>query len=146
MEIHPSALVSPHAELASEVKIGPYSIIGDHVTIGRNTVIDSHVVIEGPTQIGEGNRIYPFVSIGSPPQDVGYKGEETRIVIGDDNIIREYVTINRATTKQEWVTGVGNRNYIMTYAHIAHDCKLGNEIIMSNVATLAGHTIIGDNA
>ena len=146
MEIHPSALVSPHAELAPEVKIGPYSIIGDHVTIGRNTVIDSHVVIEGPTQIGERNRIYPFVSIGSPPQDVGYKGEETRIVIGDANIIREYVTINRATTKQEWVTVVGNRNYIMTYAHIAHDCKLGNEIVMSNVATLAGHTIIGDNA
>lgn len=146
MEIHPSALVSPHAELASEVKIGPYSIIGDHVTIGRNTVIGSHVVIEGPTQIGEGNRIYPFVSIGSPPQDVEYRGEETRIVIGDDNIIREYVSINRATIKQEWVTVVGNRNYIMTYAHIAHDCKLGNEIVMSNVATLAGHTIIGDNA
>jgi len=146
MEIHPSALVSPHAELASDVKIGPYSIIGDRVTIGQNTVIDSHVVIEGPTQIGERNRIYPFVSIGSPPQDVEYKGEETRIVIGDDNIIREYVTINRATTKQEWVTVVGHRNYIMTYAHIAHDCKLGNEIVMSNVATLAGHTVIGDNA
>ena len=146
MEIHPSALVSPHAELASDVKIGPYSIIGDHVTIGRNTVIDSHVVIEGPTQIGERNRIYPFVSIGSPPQDVGYKGEETRIVIGNDNIIREYVTINRATTKQDWVTVVGDKNYLMTYAHIAHDCKLGNEIVMSNVATLAGHTVIGDNA
>jgi len=146
MEIHPSAIISPDAELAPDVKIGPYSIVGDHVTIGRNTVIGSHVVIEGPTQIGEGNRIYPFVSIGSPPQDVGYGGEETRIVIGDDNIIREYVTINRATTKQEWVTVVGHRNYIMAYAHIAHDCNLGDEIVMSNVATLAGHTTIGDNA
>ena len=146
MEIHPSAIISPRAELASEVKVGPYSIIGDQVILGQHTVIDSHVVIEGPTQIGEGNRIYPFVSIGLPPQDVGYKGEETRIIIGDDNIIREYATIHRATTKQEWVTVLGNRNYIMAYAHIAHDCILGNEIVMSNVATLAGHTTIGDNA
>ena len=145
MEIHPSALISPYAELAPEVKIGPYCIIGDHVTIGQKTIIDSHVVIEGPTQIGERNRIYPFVSIGSPPQDVGYKGEATRIIIGNDNIFREYVTINRATTKQEWVTVVGNRNYLMAYAHIAHDCNLGDEIIMSNVATLAGHSNVGDH-
>ncbi|MBN2122791.1 MAG: acyl-ACP--UDP-N-acetylglucosamine O-acyltransferase [Deltaproteobacteria bacterium] len=146
MEIHPSAVVSPHAELAEGVQIGPYSHIGDHVTIGRNTVIKAHVVIEGHTQIGDGNRIYPFVSIGSPPQDVGYRGEDTRILIGDDNVIREYTTVNRATTKENWETVIGNRNYIMAYAHIAHDCHLGDQVIMSNVATLGGHISVGDHA
>lgn len=146
MEIHPSAVVSSHAELASGVRIGPYSIIGDHVTIGKDTVIGSHVVIDGHTQLGERNRIYPFVSIGSPPQDIGYRGEDTHLFIGDDNIIREYATINRATTKEEWKTVVGNENYIMAYAHIAHDCILGNKVIMSNVATLGGHIAVGDHA
>ncbi|MFC1533050.1 acyl-ACP--UDP-N-acetylglucosamine O-acyltransferase [Thermodesulfobacteriota bacterium] len=145
MEIHSSALVSPHAELAPGVKIGPYSKIGDHVSIGRDTVIDSHVVIEGSTKIGERNNIYPFVLIGSPPQDVGYNGEDTRVVIGNDNIIREYATINRATTKQDWVTIMGNDNFLMAYTHIAHDCVLGNKIIMSNAATLGGHTVVGDH-
>jgi UDP-N-acetylglucosamine acyltransferase len=116
------------------------------VTIGRDTVIGSHVVIEGHTRIGERNRISPYVSIGSPPQDIGYRGEDTRLTIGDDNIIREYATINRATTKQDWETVMGNENYIMAYAHIAHDCYLGNKIIMSNVATLGGHITIGDHA
>ncbi len=146
MEIHPSAVVSPRAELASGVRIGPYSVIGDHVTIGKDTVIGSHVALEGHTQIGERNRIYPFVSIGFPPQDIGYRGEDTRLLIGNDNIIREYATINRATTKEEWETIVGNENYIMSYAHIAHDCILGNKIIMSNVATLGGHIAVGDHA
>ncbi len=146
MEIHPSAVVSPLAELASGVRIGPYSVIGDHVTIGKDTVIESHVALEGHTQIGERNRIYPFVSIGFPPQDIGYRGEDTRLLIGNDNIIREYATINRATTKEEWETIVGNENYIMSYAHIAHDCILGNKIIMSNVATLGGHIAVGDHA
>lgn len=146
MNIHPSAVVSPHAELASGVQIGPYSVIGDHVTIGKDTVIESHVVIDGHTQLGERNRIYPFVSIGSPPQDIGYRGEDTRLFMGDDNIIREYATINRATTKEEWKTVVGNENYVMAYAHIAHDCVLGNNVIMSNVATLGGHISVGDHA
>ena len=146
MEIHPSAVVSPHAELAQGVKVGPYSTIGDHVTVGRDTIIWPHVVIEGHTRIGERNKIYPFVSIGSPPQDVGYKGEDTRLMIGDDNTVREYVTINRATTKEEWETVIGNQNYIMAYAHIAHDCRLGDRIIMSNVATLGGHITVGDHA
>ena len=146
MEIHPSAVVSPHAELASGVQIGPYSVIGDHVTIGKDTVIGSHVVIDGHTHLGERNRIYPFVSIGSPPQDIGYRGKDTRLFLGDDNIIREYATINRATTKEEWKTVVGNENYIMAYAHIAHDCILGNKVIMSNVATLGGHIAVGDHA
>ena len=146
MEIHPSAVVSPHAELASGVQIGPYSVIGDHVTIGKDTVLESHVVIDGHTELGERNHIYPFVSIGSPPQDVGYRGEDTRVFIGDDNLIREYATINRATTKEEWKTVIGNENYIMAYAHVAHDCILGNKIIMSNVATLGGHISVGDHA
>ena len=146
MDIHPSAVVSPHAELASGVQIGPYSVIGDHVTIGKDTVIGPHVAVEGHTKIGERNRIYPFVSIGSPPQDIGYRGEDTRLSIGNDNIIREYATINRATTKEAWETVVGNENYIMAYAHIAHDCILGNKIIMSNVATLGGHISVGDHA
>lgn len=146
MEIHPSAVVSPKAELAPGVKIGPYSMVGDHVTIGRDTVIGPHVIIEGHTKIGEQNRVYPFVSIGSPPQDIGYKDEDTRLIIGDNNTIREYTTINRATTKQEWETVIGNRNYFMAYAHIAHDCYLGDKIIISNMATLGGHITIGDYA
>jgi UDP-N-acetylglucosamine acyltransferase len=104
------------------------------------------VVLDGHTQLGERNRIYPFVSIGSPPQDIGYRGEDTRVFIGDDNMIREYATINRATTKEEWKTVVGNENYIMAYAHIAHDCILGNKVIMANVATLGGHIAVGDHA
>lgn len=146
MDIHPSAVVSPHAELESGVKVGPYCVVGDHVRIGRDTILESHVVIEGNTRIGERNRISPFASIGSPPQDVGYQGEDTRVNIGDDNIIREYTTINRATTKQEWTTVIGNHNYLMAYAHIAHDCVLGNEIIVSNVATLGGHITVNDHA
>ena len=146
MDIHPSAVVNPNAELAAGVKIGPYSIIGDSVTIGRDTVIGPHVVIERNTCIGEHNTIFQFVSIGTPPQDIGYRGEDTRVAIGDDNIIREYTTINRASTKEEWVTMVGNKNFFMAYAHVAHDCNLGNEIIMANAAMLAGHTRIGDHA
>jgi len=146
MEIHPSAVVSPSAELAPGVKVGPYCTIGDHVTIDRDTVLISHVTIEGHTKIGARNRLYPFTSIGFPPQDIGYKGEDTRLIIGDDNIIREYATIHRATTKENWETVVGHENYIMAYAHIAHDCYLGNKIIMSNVATLGGHISVGDHA
>ncbi|MFH0845645.1 MAG: acyl-ACP--UDP-N-acetylglucosamine O-acyltransferase [Pseudomonadota bacterium] len=146
MDIHPSAVVSPRAQLDEGVKIGPYSIIGDHVIIGEDTIIGSHVVIDGHTQIGQRNRIYPFVSIGLPPQDIAYRGEDTRVIMGDDNILREYATINRATTKEEWKTIMGNQNYIMAYAHIAHDCVLGNNIIMSNVATLGGHIAVGDHA
>ena len=146
MGIHKSAVVSSKAEIGPGVEIGPYSIIGDNVTIGGDTVIGAHVVIEGYTKIGERNKISPFASIGGPPQDIGYRGENTRVIIGDDNVIREYVTINRATTKQDRKTIIGDHNYIMAYAHIAHDCILGNRIIMSNVATLGGHITIGDHA
>jgi UDP-N-acetylglucosamine acyltransferase len=146
MEIHPTAVVSPGSELAAGVRVGPYACIGENVKIGKNTVIGSHVSIEGHTEIGEGNRISPFASIGSPPQDVGYRGEDTRVVIGNNNVIREYATVNRATTKQDWLTEIGNENYIMAYAHVAHDCRLGDRVIMSNVATLGGHIEVGDHA
>jgi UDP-N-acetylglucosamine acyltransferase len=146
IDIHASAVVSPKAKIADGVTVGPFSIIGGQVEVGRETVIGSHVVIDGNTTIGEKNRIYPFVSVGLPPQDIGYQGEDTRVIIGDENIIREFVTINRATTKQDRVTKIGNNNYLMAYAHIAHDCTLGNSIIMSNAATLGGHIEIGDHA
>jgi len=110
MGIHKSAVVSSKAEIGSGIEIGPYSIIGDHVTIGDNTVIGAHVVVDGNTQIGERNKISPFASIGGPPQDIGYQGEDTRVIIGNDNVIREYVTINRATTKQERKTIIGDFN------------------------------------
>jgi UDP-N-acetylglucosamine acyltransferase len=146
MDIHPSAVVSPRAELSSGVKIGPYSIIGDYVQIGKDTDIASHVVIEGRTVIGERNNIYPFVSIGSPPQDIGYRGEDTKVVIGNDNIVREYCTINRATTKQDWVTVVGDHNYFMISSHIGHDCVVGSHVILANSVALGGHTVVGDYA
>ena len=145
-DIHSTAIVSPKAKIAEGVRIGPYSTIGEKVTIGRDTIIGSHVVIDGKTTIGKKNKIYPFVSLGLPPQDISYQDEETRVIIGDENIMREFVTINRATTKQDKVTRIGNKNYLMAYAHIAHDCTLGNSIIMSNAATLGGHIEIGDHA
>jgi UDP-N-acetylglucosamine acyltransferase len=146
IDIHPSAIVSPKAKIADGVHIGPFSIIGERVEIGRDTFIDSHVVIDGNTLIGERNRVYPYVSLGLPPQDIGYKGEDTGLIIGHDNVIREFVTVNRATTKQDRVTRIGNSNYLMAYAHVAHDCTLGDSIIMSNAATLGGHIEIGNKA
>jgi len=145
-DIHPSAVISPKARLSDGVKIGPYSIIGDMVSIGRNSVIDAHVVIEGHTEIGERNTIYPFAVIGTPPQDITYRGEKTRVVIGNDNVIREYATIHRASTKEGWKTVIGNNNYLMAYTHIAHDCIIGNHVVMSNLASLSGHVLVGDHA
>ena len=145
-DIHPTAVVSSKAKISDGVTVGPFSSIGDNVTIGKDTLIGSHVIIDGHTTIGEGNKIYPFVSLGLPPQDIGYKDEDTGLVVGNENIIREFVTVNRATTKQDRVTKIGSGNYIMAYSHIAHDCVLGNSIIMSNAATLGGHIEIGDHA
>ncbi len=146
MKIDPKAIVSRKARIELGVEIGPYSIIGDDVYIGKDTIIGPHVVIEGPAKIGERNRIYQFASIGTPPQDISYKGEKTDLIIGNENVIREFVTINRATTKEEGKTIIGDRNYFMAYAHIAHDCRLGNDIIMGNIATLGGHVRVGDHA
>lgn len=146
MKIHPTAIIDPGAEISDDVEIGPYVIIGEHVRIGRNTKIASHTVIEGNTTIGEGNDISQFVTIGTPPQDTGYQGEDTRVLIGNNNTIREYTTVHRATAKQGRITIIGNNNYLMAYVHIAHDCVLGNNIIMVNAATLGGHTTVGDYA
>ncbi len=144
--IHPTAIVAPEAEIDGSATIGPYSIIGARVCIGRGTVVGPHVVIKGPTTIGEGNRILQFASIGEDPQDKKYAGEETRLEIGNRNLIREYCTINRGTAQDAAVTRVGDDNWLMSYTHIAHDCQIGNNVIMSNNATLAGHVHVEDHA
>jgi UDP-N-acetylglucosamine acyltransferase len=146
MKIHPTAIISPDAQLDKGVEIGPYSIIGSDVRIGKNTVIGPHTVIDDYTHIGEGCRIFQFCSIGAPPQDLKFGGEKTSVVIGDFNIIREFVTIHRATSADIGVTLIGDHNLLMAYAHVAHNCKLGNHIIMSNVATLGGHVHVEDYA
>jgi UDP-N-acetylglucosamine acyltransferase len=139
MTIHPSAVISPDAQIAEGVGIGPFTVVGPSVTIGKNSVIGPNVVIESHTDIGEGNRIFQFASIGAPPQDLKYRGEETRVVIGKNNTIREFVTINRSTTADIGVTKIGNNNLIMAYCHVAHNCLLENNIVMANAANLAGH-------
>ena len=138
MKIDPRAIISSKTEIDAGVEVGPYSIIGEDVFIGKDTVIGANVVIEGPAKIGERNKIYQFVSIGTPPQDLTYHGEKTTVIIGNDNVIREFVTINRGSTKENWKTVIGNGNYLMAYAHVAHDCYLGNDIVMANLATLGG--------
>jgi UDP-N-acetylglucosamine acyltransferase len=142
--IHSTAIISDSAKLADNVEIGPYTIIGDNVDIGSGTRIESHVVIKGQTKIGKDNHIFQFASIGDNPQDKKYKDEPTKLTIGDRNTIREYCTINRGTIEDGGNTYVGNDNWIMAYCHIAHDCVVGNQIIMANGATLAGHVHVGD--
>ena len=142
--IHSTAIVSATASIAAGVEIGPYCVIGDGVKIGKGTRIDSHVVINGPTVIGEDNRIYQFASVGDDPQDKKYAGEPTRLTIGDRNTIREFCTISRGTTQDRGETLVGDDNWIMAYVHIAHDCVVGDKTIMANNTTLAGHVHIGD--
>lgn len=146
MNIHPTAIISPDATLAEGVEVGPYSIIGPDCHIGRDTIIGPHVVIESHTDIGEGCRISQFASLGGAPQDLKYRGEATRVVIGNHNTIREYVTINRATIADIGVTRIGNHNLLMTYCHVAHNCQLGNHIVMANAANLAGHIHVEDFA
>jgi UDP-N-acetylglucosamine acyltransferase len=146
MKIHPTAIISPDAHLEEGVEIGPYSIIGSDVKIGKNTLIGPHTVIDDYTHIGESNNIFQFCSIGAPPQDLKFGGEKTRVIIGNFNTIREFVTIHRATTADIGVTIIGDHNLLMAYTHVAHNCKLDNNIIMSNAATLAGHIHIEDYA
>ena len=142
--IHSTAIISDTAKIADNVEVGPYSIVGDDVEIGSGTRIDSHVVINGPTTIGEGNHIYQFASIGDDPQDKKYADEPTSLSIGDRNTIREFCTISRGTTQDAGETIVGDDNWIMAYCHIAHDCVVGNQTIMANNSTLAGHVHLGD--
>ncbi len=144
MSIDPRAVVSPRAQIASDVEIGPFTVIGPDVTIGAGCVIGPHAVINGPTVLGEGNRVYQFVSLGEAPQDMKYKGEPTRLIIGARNTFREFVTVNRGTMTGLGETRVGDDNLILAYSHIAHDCVLGNHIIFSNVVQLAGHVQVDD--
>jgi UDP-N-acetylglucosamine acyltransferase len=146
MNIHPAAIISPDAQLEEGVEIGPYAIIGSDVKIGKNTIIGPHAVIDNFTHIGEGCHIFQFCSIGAPPQDLKFSGEKTRVVIGNNNTIREFVTIHRSTTADIGVTQIGDNNMIMAYCHVAHNCKLGSHIVMANAATLAGHIHVEDFA
>jgi len=146
MKIHPTAIISPDTKLEEGVEIGPYSVIGVDVKIGKNTIIGPHAVIEDFTQIGEGCHIFQFCSIGGLPQDLKFGGEKTRVVIGNFNTIREFVTINRSTAADIGMTIMGDHNLIMAYCHVAHNCNLGDRIVMANGATLAGHVHVEDNA
>ena len=144
--IHQTAIIDASAKIADDVEIGAYSIIGADVEIGSGTWIGPHVVINGPTKIGKENRIFQFASIGEQPQDLKYQGQPTRLEIGDRNTIREYVSFNRATVEDAGTTRIGSDNLFMAYVHVAHDCQLGNHLVLANGATLAGHVKIGDHA
>jgi UDP-N-acetylglucosamine acyltransferase len=143
-QVHPTALVARGAELADTVTIGPYAIIGEKVKIGPGTSIGAHCIIDGCTTIGRDNRFFPFSSIGLAPQDKKYAGEDTRLEIGDGNTVREYCTFNTGTVQDEGVTRIGSDNWIMAYVHVAHDCRLGDQIIIANYAGLAGHVHLDD--
>jgi len=138
------AVIDPQAQIAADVHIGPFSVIGPDVSIGPGTWIGPHVVINGPTRIGAGNKIFQFASLGEAPQDKKYNGEPTRLEIGDRNVFRESVTVNRGTILDKGFTRIGNDNLFMAYAHVAHDCVLGDQIVMANCATLGGHVELGD--
>ncbi len=146
MTIHPTAVIDPKAELDSTVQVGPYAVIEKDVKIGANTKIEAHSVVSGHTTIGENNYIGSFAVIGGPPQDIGYKNEPTELIIGNNNQIREYASIHRGTPHGAGRTTIGDNNLLMAYTHVAHDCKMGDHIIMANVATLAGHVEVGDKA
>lgn len=137
--IDPRAQVASSAKIAENVVIGPWSVVGPEVEIGPNTQIGPHVVISGHTTIGANNHIHQFASIGDAPQDITYAGEDTKLIIGDNNVIREFVTISRGSTKEDWLTRVGHHNYLMAYTHVGHDCQVGNHITMVNYAALSGH-------
>ena len=142
--LHATALVDPEAKLAADVEVGAYSIVGPHVVVGAGTVIGPHVVVTGRTRIGARNRIWQFTSIGDIPQDRKYGGEPTATVIGDDNVIREFVSIHAGTAQDRGETTIGNGNVLLGYTHIAHDCVVGNNTTFSNNAQLAGHVTVGD--
>jgi UDP-N-acetylglucosamine acyltransferase len=142
--VHPAALVSPQAALGEDVEVGPYAVVGDGVEIGPRTRIGPHAVVQGPTRIGADNVVFQFASVGSAPQDKKYRGEATRLDIGDRNVIRECVTLNRGTSKDEGVTRIGSDNLFMAYSHVAHDCVVGDQCVLANNATLGGHVHLGD--
>ena len=145
MTIHPTAIIHPKARIASDVEIGPYCVIGEHVAIGEGSVLKAHVVIDGHTTLGKRNVIFPFASLGGAPQDLKYKGEPSELVVGDDNVIREHVTMNLGTEGGGMKTTVGSHCLFMTASHVAHDCTVGSHVILANNATLAGHVSVGDH-
>jgi UDP-N-acetylglucosamine acyltransferase len=144
MNVHPTAIIDPQAKIHPSCKIGPYCVIGPQVQLGEGCHLASHVVMEGPSKIGADNGFFPFSSVGLAPQDMTYAGEPTQLEIGDHNEIREFVTINRGTVKGGGVTHVGNYNLIMAYTHVAHDCVIGDRVILANAATLGGHVTVED--
>jgi UDP-N-acetylglucosamine acyltransferase len=142
--IHPSALVDPGAELDDDVEVGPFAVVGAGVRIGAGTRIHAHATLEGPTTLGRGNVVFPHATIGGPPQDKKYRGEPTTLEIGDGNVFRECVTVNRGTIQDTGVTKIGDDNWVMAYVHIAHDCRVGSNTILANTTNLAGHVELGD--
>ncbi len=142
MNVHPTAVVDLSAKIPSSCKIGPYCVVGANVELGDGCELISHVCIEGPSKIGARNKFFPFSSIGLAPQDISYAGEPTRLEMGDDNTIREFVTINRGTVKGGGLTKLGSHILVMAYCHIAHDCSIGEHVIMANAATLGGHVTV----
>lgn len=146
MKAHPTAIIHPRAQVACTVTVGPYTVIGEGVELGDDCEVMSHVVLGGPTRIGKGNRIFPWASVGLEPQDLKYHGEPTRLEVGDGNVFREFITVHRGTVGGGGVTRIGNHNLLMAYVHIAHDCTLGDHVIMANGASLAGHVEIRDHA
>ncbi|HEV2493544.1 MAG TPA: acyl-ACP--UDP-N-acetylglucosamine O-acyltransferase [Terriglobia bacterium] len=146
MKAHPTAIIHPRAQIACTATVGPYTVIGEGVELGDDCEVMSHVVLGGSTRIGKANRIFPWASVGLEPQDLKYHGEPTRLEVGDGNVFREFVTVHRGTVGGGGVTRIGNHNLLMAYVHIAHDCALGDHIIMANGASLAGHVEIGDHA
>ena len=143
--VHPTAIIDPCAELDRDVEVGPYAVIGSGVKIGKGSKISAHAVLQGRTTLGRDNIVFPFASVGSIPQDLKYKGEPSELLIGDRNVIREYVSLNPGTTGGGMVTRVGDENLLMMYCHIAHDCCVGNRNVIANGATLGGHVIIEDS-
>jgi len=144
--IHPTAVVAASARIAEPTSIGAYAVVGPQVKIGAGTIIEAHAVIDGDTSLGRDNHIYPYASVGLPPQDLKYHGEATRLEIGDRNVVREFVTLNRGTGGGGGLTSIGSDNLFMAYAHVAHDCRVGNHTIFANAATLAGHVDVADHA
>jgi UDP-N-acetylglucosamine acyltransferase len=144
--IHPQAIVHPEAKIGKDVHIGPFSVIGADVEVGEGTWVGPHVVLNGPLRIGRNNRIYQFCSLGDAPQHLGYRGEPTRLEIGERNVIREYCTLNRGTAAGGGVTRLGHDNFIMAYCHVAHDCQVGDGTVFANGTSLAGHVRVGEYA
>lgn len=144
VNIHPTAVIEVGAELGTDVSIGAYSVIGSNVKIGDGSKIASQVVIDGHTTLGANNQVFSFTAIGSEPQSISYKGEPTEVQIGDNNVFRENITVNRGTIDDEGITSIGSDNLFMAYVHIAHDCRLGSDLLFSNNASLAGHVKVGD--